>query len=100
MTLARDVQKGRNTLNNFSCSEQLSNPSLRHSELETEVLLLCQFVLPYFTNTGVTFSILGVFVILFCEKEAPGTATRCLLVDQVLQGQEDLSLLRRDCNQQ
>lgn len=52
MTLARDVQKGRNTLNNFSYSEQLSKPLLRYAELETEDLLLFQFVVPYFTNTG------------------------------------------------
>lgn len=40
MTLERDVQNGRNTLNNFSYSEQLSKPTLRHAELKTEVLLL------------------------------------------------------------
>lgn len=48
----------------------------------------------------IIFSTLGIYVILLCEKEALGTATRCLLVDQVLQGQEDLTLLRRDCHQQ
>lgn len=54
MTQEGNMQKGTNTLNNLFYSEQLSKPSLRHAELETEVLLLFQFVVPYITNTGVT----------------------------------------------
>lgn len=38
---------------------------------------------------GECFSSFGFEVILLSEKEAPGTDTVCLLVDQVLQGRED-----------
>lgn len=36
----------------------------------------------------------------FVKKKPQQQGAKCLLVDQVLQGQEDLSLLRGDCHQQ